>query len=536
MNIDLLIKSCFPFPKFNPGQFEAVKQAVEHIRAGKKHVVISAPTGVGKSALATTIHAVLLKLDQYHRTTLITGTKGLQDQYVKDSPEIYDLKGKGNYDCVISKSDSHKYMSSGCIAARAADKCSTSVCPYVMRRNHWLKRAAIRLTNSSFIITAPADMVASDVSRTKLMIVDECHELANHLISHATLRIDIDSTKTTNKVYGESYTNSVKDFIGTIGKVKVGSAFKPIDIDTHHTFGILYNKIGNVLEAVEDRMERGDNTPTLPLIYDELSEITGNLTGFVAQRKGEWILTEYERGKSCELKPVYAHQVANRGIFTKADQFIHMSATICGFKEYCRNLGIDINDAVYISVDNPIPIENRQVHIQTEINVNRNVDHRALAKHIDAIIENESGNGVIHTVSFSLAESILQYSKHRARMMISNKRTEILKLLGGSKNAIVLSPSVETGYDFKGDLARWQIIAKVPFGYIGDPFVKLNMTRDSSWYSRQAILRLVQASGRVSRGVDDFGTTYIVDSNAIRLITNNTDVFPDWYIDALVIE
>ena len=104
------------------------------------------------------------------------------------------------------------------------------------------------------------------------------------------------------------------------------------------------------------------------------------------------------------------------------------------------------------------------------------------------------------------------------------------------RGTIVLSPSVETGYDFKGDLARWKIIAKVPYGYIGDPFVKLNMTRDPSWYARQAILRLVQASGRVTRGINDSGDTYIIDSNATRLIVDNDTIFPEWYLDAIQID
>lgn len=537
MNIDDIIKEEFPYETFNAGQFEAIKQAVEHISAGVKHVVIEAPTGVGKSAIAITIHNVLQKLNSRHRSTLITGTKGLQDQYVTDHKEVYDLKGKTNYECNIDKS--YHYMSSGCISARAKGACSTVDCEYVVRRNHWLNRADLRLTNTSFIVSAPESLIATDATLTKLLIIDECHELADNLINHATLKISLEETPTANRTYGKAYTDLIEDFLKTVGKVREGDSFMPHKIDTDHTFMKLRSKINSVLESIEDRLERGDNTPALPLIYDELSSIVSNLSTFVDQRDGEWILTKYEynkTSKSCELKPVYAHQVASRGIFRKSTQFIHMSATICGYKEYCRNLGINTTEAVYINVDNPIPVDRRQIHIMGDINVNRNVNLRELAKHVDNIIAQQTGNGVIHTVSFALAESIKQYSKYSRRMLVSNKRTEILDTLSKNSDRIILSPSVETGYDFKGDLARWQIIAKVPFGYIGDPFVKLNMQRDNSWYSRRAILRLVQASGRVSRGIDDMGTTYIIDSNAIRLLSNNSDVFPEWYIDALVIE
>lgn len=118
-------------------------------------------------------------------------------------------------------------------------------------------------------------------------------------------------------------------------------------------------------------------------------------------------------------------------------------------------------------------------------------------------------------------------------MFISNNREEILEALSDKTNSIILSPSVETGYDFKGDMARWQIVAKIPYGYLGDAMVKLNADRDSNWYARKAIVRLVQASGRAVRGVDDYATTYILDSNFKRLYSQNKSMFPDWYRDAV---
>ena len=82
-----LAKKHFPFDTPNPGQLEAVCWAVTEFLAGKKHVVIGAPTGIGKSAIATTIHRVLEEIKNPGRgmpwrTTIITATKGLQDQYV----------------------------------------------------------------------------------------------------------------------------------------------------------------------------------------------------------------------------------------------------------------------------------------------------------------------------------------------------------------------------------------------------------------------------------------------------------------------
>ena len=526
------IEGAFPFSSFNPGQREAIEAIVEAYLSGVKHIVVEAPTGVGKSAIAYTVHKVLASLNDWHRTTVITGTKGLQDQYVSEHGDMYDLKGKNNYSCIIGD---FSYNSPKCKSAIANNKCSTTNCPYVSRRDHWLNRADLRLTNASFVIKAPAALIASDTTRTKLLIIDECHELPTHLINHATATIDVNDLKTSLSTYGNALSEQLKVVFNLFKKVPISTAFRLCDVDKDGKVGEFYNKAAAVLSGINSRIEKGDTTNVLHVIAEELNTLVGSLSTFVNQVTSEWILTEFKYGSVLEAKPVYAKQVSKAGVFSKANQFVHMSATICGYEAYCKNLGIPLDEAKFISVPNPIPVENRAIKLVGSVNVNKNVDVKLLAKEIDAIIakHDKMENGVIHTVSFKLAQDIVQASKYKSRMLISNDRKEIMNAMSTPSGTILLSPSVETGYDFKGDLARWQILAKVPYGFIGDPFVKLNMSRDPVWYARQAILRMVQASGRVTRGISDYGVTYIVDSNATRLIIDNDTIFPDWYLDAI---
>ena len=120
-------------------------------------------------------------------------------------------------------------------------------------------------------------------------------------------------------------------------------------------------------------------------------------------------------------------------------------------------------------------------------------------------------------------------------MMVSNNRAEILDKLSKSKNTIILSPSIETGYDFKGDLARWQIIAKMPFLSLGDIYVTERKRKSNKWYVRETVLRLIQASGRIVRGISDYGNTYIIDKNFFNIVQNNVELFPDWYLESIII-
>ena len=61
----------------------------------------------------------------------------------------------------------------------------------------------------------------------------------------------------------------------------------------------------------------------------------------------------------------------------------------------------------------------------------------------------------------------------------------------------------------------------------------LEKNKNNDWYTREAVLRLIQACGRIVRGLDDYGSTYIIDENVLRLISSNTEMFPEWWLNAL---
>ena len=152
-------------------------------------------------------------------------------------------------------------------------------------------------------------------------------------------------------------------------------------------------------------------------------------------------------------------------------------------------------------------------------------------------MKHKDERGLIHSVSFDLANKIIDSlpSELARRAIVSNKRYEIMDHMKHNHNGIVISPSIEKGYDFIGDLSRFQIIAKVPFGFLGDPHIKLNTERSSEWYARKTILRIVQASGRAVRGPTDYAKTYVIDAQILKLIANNSELFPEYYLDAIEI-
>jgi Rad3-related DNA helicase len=89
------------------------------------------------------------------------------------------------------------------------------------------------------------------------------------------------------------------------------------------------------------------------------------------------------------------------------------------------------------------------------------------------------------------------------------------------------------GFDFKDDLARWAVIAKVPFRYLGDKQVEARLAAEPDWYAMQAVISVIQACGRIVRNGGDWGTVYVLDQDFGRLIDKHRQMFPKWFLDAV---
>lgn len=527
----------FPFPEFNPGQFDAIYRSVIAIMDKKEHVILSCPTGVGKSVIAITIHNVLDEVYRKNQTSIVLSTtKGLQDQYNKDFPTLVDLKGKTNYYCHWNIFEG--YNSPKCVEKVMSQECSPDRCPYVNARQAWQAHKGCKTTNSSLLIASP--MIIPVDEPADLCIIDECHEIDKVLISQSIIKFDIDEYPSTEKYYKDfkneylKFINAFKTYVPTNAAFLVAERMLADDQFTlyqfQHIVSEAFKKVTTGLSSTQKKDYK------FVLIERELQELTDKLKYFVeaAYCNTEWVMDIVDG--TIVITPIRSSGImADDKLFRKSRQFIHMSATIGGIETYCKNLGLVQSDIEYIVIDNPIPIESRKIYLNNLTKINRFTDTSDIIKAIVPIINNNAGNGIIHTVSFKLANDIYNAapSSIKRRMLVSNNRKEILATLASSHNSIILSPSVETGYDFKGDLARWQIIAKVPFLNLGDNYVNVRKNKNNDWYTREAVLRLIQACGRIVRGLDDYGSTYIIDENVLRLISSNTEMFPEWWLNAL---
>ena len=102
----LLSRSSLAF-EHRQGQYEMAK-AIEQAFADKRHLIVEAGTGTGKT-LAYLLPALRLARETQKRVIISTGTKNLQEQlFFKDVPflesilgplKVCYMKGRGNYLC-----------------------------------------------------------------------------------------------------------------------------------------------------------------------------------------------------------------------------------------------------------------------------------------------------------------------------------------------------------------------------------------------------------------------------------------------------
>jgi Rad3-related DNA helicase len=93
------------------------------------------------------------------------------------------------------------------------------------------------------------------------------------------------------------------------------------------------------------------------------------------------------------------------------------------------------------------------------------------------------------------------------------------------------------GVDLYEDRCRWQVLLKVPFGYLGDSRVDylVNECHDWQWYSESAALDVQQSVGRAVRGPEpsEASSFYVIDEKFNDLIFNRVDS-PGWFTEAVI--
>jgi ATP-dependent DNA helicase DinG len=265
--------------------------------------------------------------------------------------------------------------------------------------------------------------------------------------------------------------------------------------------------------------------------------------------KNNWLVTNIERKskdliRKITLTPLDISyyfkeilEVSNYGLF--------MSATILNKEYLCKLTGLSQDKIKFIRVKHSdFPKENRPIYLMNIAWLNsRNIldNLPIIAKTVNNIMSiHKNEKGIIHTTSYLQLEYIKNNlnKENLQRLIESGPTTDRIETLQrhsrNTKPTVLISPSFYQGLDLKDDLSRFQIIIKIPYPDLSDKKVVALRKKDMNWYLWNTIVRLTQTYGRSIRSREDYASTYILDSNINYLLRNVNDMFPSWFIEAII--
>ncbi len=545
----LRLVDSFPYRSMRPFQKEALEQ-IEAALASAKYVIVEAPVGFGKSAVAA---ALCRYLGSAH---ILTATKQLQDQYASDFG-FPVIKGKSNFHCYIPTTSGRflpcskgrcevdwklndcphyltleEYQTHKQGACARDSKCEhlrdDRLCPYYDQK--WSGyRAPVTVYNYPFLLSELK--YVGNVPRRRLLVCDETHDLERQIVSAASFAI----RKPMLQYYHDSVRHDEKFMIPDKG-VEDASAWLDIITGLKEVLEIFYNAHKG-LDAEQD---------TVALCKDLLEDTTGFVDD-LKENPENWVVNRVRKSGDGSVEEVVFQPILVAGythlLFNVADHVLLMSATIFSKQRLCHTLGISEQEAYFIQIsESTFPIENRLIYALNTAQLNRasmDASLDSLAKAIDEIMSRHTGErGVIHTTSYAQVNRITpRLSEPNRRRLVTTEgsfdRSTLLQIHGANDASVLISPSLYQGVDLKDDLSRFQIIVKVPYPDLSERRTAVKLRKDPEWYDWQTALRLVQTYGRSIRSETDHAATYVLDSNFTRFVNTHRSLFPKFFLESL---
>jgi len=288
--------------------------------------------------------------------------------------------------------------------------------------------------------------------------------------------------------------------------------------------------------ALSKQMSRCRESPALR----ELEDLAERVAKYIdVDDRSQWIVWIDEA--TLNARPLSAVAEA-RDLFARARHVLIQSATIFDFVAFQRVLGI--TDSLIFSAPSDFPLSNRPIVYRpvgdmASKNMNRTIP--GLCTEIERIVGSFGRcKGVVHTCSYRISQCIAGRlkAKYGCQRIITHgqdphDREKAIRLHCDSDGATVLiSPSLTEGVDLHGDLARFQIICKVPYPRL-DEYTRARSARDRTWYPLHTARALVQTIGRAVRSDSDYATTFVLDSQFERFVSRNEEILPAWWRAAI---
>lgn len=507
----------FPFPAYRPGQAEALARARAAFAGGKRFVVVEAPTGAGKSAIAVTLAR------EAKSAFVITNQKILQDQYVRDFPDLALLKGRANYECLVAPTHAG---AAPCTVGLRFPACDA--CPYFTAKDVAMAANVATLNYAYFLAELN---YAGGFAPRELLVLDEAHNAEGALMGFVQV------------AFAE----------GALQRAGLPRALPP-DLGDELAFEFaelllpeMRRRATEIERAMKDVADEDAAVQQLRVKQwlDSQAERVALLLDSHEAGEVEWVVERRRgaEGATLVFKPVEVAALAEPFLFRHADRVLMLSATILDARTFLRGLGIDAAEAEVVGVPSTFPPENRPIVALPVARLTRHYldrDLPRLARAVDDLaLRHADEKGVVHAHSYKIASFIAANLSAEVGWRVvthvdaAGRDAALARHLSAPEPTILLTPSMTEGIDLAEDLARWQVLCKVPYPYLGDKQVAARMERDRDWYEWRTTLSVVQAYGRSVRSETDSAVTYLLDADFPAFIRRQRGRLPPWFLEAL---
>jgi Rad3-related DNA helicase len=469
-------------------------------------IALDAPVGSGKSVLAMTIANWQNSLGKTVAVT--TPMVQLQDQYLRDWPNLPTLKGMSHYHCDtmgMSCADVDEMLESKC------DGCKYTAC----------KKSVLTSDKALFNVHSYIFLYNSKRNKEKpkdVLIIDEAHTTFDILAE----QFEIVLWKKQDKY---------PDGMDTVG----------------HIYDFLLEK-SKVMERERDCLARGtkDDKKEADKLTKKIDKYQRVMSG-IQKSPANFFLQQTEmdyRGK--QEKAIRVRLLNLRGmpeILWKPNQkIILMTGTI--HPKDIDMLGLKNRRVSMVAVKNPIHASRMPIVITKGLNMGSKYQEGNLpgmAALIKDLKSSNKGKGVVHmTYNMSNKLATLLTGPGYLYHTPETKEAVLASFIESKEDVVLIACGMTTGLDLAGPDYTWQAIAKVPYPSLGDPLVAKWLKDDPEWFTWLAIRQVLQATGRICRGPTDYGITFILDNTVgtldgkrMGLFSRGSRMVPKYFKEAV---
>ncbi len=508
-----------------------------------KFILLDLPTGVGKSLLSIMFMDYYINnINKGAKFDMLVSSKILQTQYTQEFKSITSLWGRENYHCEqysVDCSEGKKFCQ--------INKTTCENCPYDVQKGKYLNNI-VSLTNFHLytILQLYQEELVSQ-RESNVLIVDEAHEIESIINSFLSINLNEFWLKKNKFTKSDAIIKEIKRIFSLEDFVQFWEEFFLSQLN--QTRGELSSSLAGISSLSLKRSEKfskasGESKPKILEILSELEQFKSKVESFIKdykQNPENWVFEKSDKkGSNISISPVWSGEYLEKYIWSKYDHIVLMSGTILNKKLFCFLNGIDESKSVYLNIDSPFDAKNRPIYYMPLGKLTYTLKEETFKNYIPflnkILNKYKDKKGIIHTVTYEFSEWVKRDVKSdRFIFHDSDSKDYALRkhYLDEKEPTVIVSPSMGTGVDFEGERARFQVLLKVPYPYLGSEKNKIRQKLKPEYYTYQTISALIQAYGRGVRNYDDYCDFIILDGCFNDLMKYSSEWFPNWVWNAI---